>query len=82
MSSIHEGAAVTSTDDCGKPVQYLDRPAQARRYNKHLKTIKRWGKSPAMAMPPEYDFNGPHRRLDELEAWERSRVALGDPDTE
>jgi hypothetical protein len=62
-------------------VRFLNRLAQAKRYNKHPKTIKRWGQDPKMGMPPEYDLNGPHRREDELEAWERSRVAFGDSDT-
>jgi hypothetical protein len=56
--------------------QFLSRRAQARRYGKSTKTIKRWGEDPKMGMPPEYDFNGlPSRALDELEPWERSRVA-------
>jgi hypothetical protein len=57
-------------------IRYLDRPAQAKRYNRDIKTIKRWGQDPNMGMPPEYDFRGlKMRREDELEAWERSRVA-------
>jgi hypothetical protein len=82
MSNTGKSAAVASTSETRKSVEYLSRLAQARRYSKHPKTIKRWGKDPKMGMPPEYDFNGPHRRLDDLERWERSRVALGDSDTE
>src|SRR5262245_17916670 len=55
--------------------RFLSRPAQARRYDKSVRTIERWGKSAAMAMPPEYDLNGlPHREGGELENWERSRI--------
>jgi hypothetical protein len=28
-----------------------------------------------MAMPVEYEFNGPHRDETDLEAWERKRIA-------
>ena len=59
-----------------RPRRFLSRRAQATRYAKSLKTIERWGKDPAMAMPPEYDFSGhPHRDEHELEQWERSRVS-------
>jgi hypothetical protein len=57
------------------PRRYLSRPAQAKRYSKSVRTIKRWGADPDMNMPPEYDFNGPHRAEDELEVWEQSRIA-------
>ena len=57
-------------------VRFLSRRAQAQRYGRSTKTIKRWGQDPKMGMPPEYDFDGlPSRREDELEKWERSRVA-------
>jgi hypothetical protein len=61
-----------------KPRRFLSRRAQAERYGKSIKTVERWGKDPEMSMPPEYDFNGPHRDEAELEAWERSRVASKD----
>ena len=53
----------------------MSRPDQAKRYSKSVRTIKRWGADPDMKMPPEYDFNGPHRAEDELEVWERGRIA-------
>jgi hypothetical protein len=57
-------------------VRFLTRAAQAKRYSRSTKTIKRWGRDPAMGMPPEYVFDSyPVRREDELEAWERTRVA-------
>jgi hypothetical protein len=57
--------------------RFLTRRAQAERYTKSVRTIERWGRDPKMGMPREYDFNGlPHREEGELEAWERSRVAL------
>jgi hypothetical protein len=56
--------------------RYLSRRAQAERYDKDIKTIERWGRNPAMGMPPEIDFNGrKHRDEDALIRWERSRVA-------
>jgi hypothetical protein len=59
-----------------KPRRFLSRRQQAERYSKDPKTIARWGADPAMNMPAEYDFNGlPHRIEDELETWERGRVA-------
>jgi hypothetical protein len=60
------------------PRRFLSRPAQAKRYGKSIRTIKRWGQDPDMGMPPEYDFNGLHRREDELDAWDRSRAASRD----
>jgi len=56
--------------------RFLSRQEQAERYGTCVKSIQRWGNDPRMAMPPEYDFNRiKKRREDELEAWERSRVA-------
>jgi hypothetical protein len=38
--------------------------------------IERWGLDEKMNMPAEYDFNGVKARLEEeLEHWERGRVA-------
>jgi hypothetical protein len=62
--------------------RYLTRQDQAARYSKSVKTVERWGRDATLNMPPEYDFNGrPHRREDELEAWERSRVGSATPAT-
>jgi len=61
-----------------RPRRFLSRPDQAKRYRKSVRTIKRWGADPKMGMPPEYDFNGPHRDEAELEDWEQSRVAMKD----
>jgi hypothetical protein len=61
-----------------RPRRFLSRQDQARRYRKSTRTIKRWGADPEMGMPPEYDFNGPHRDEAELEVWEQSRVAVKD----
>jgi hypothetical protein len=58
-----------------KPRRFLSRSAQARRYGKSIKTIKRWGTDPKMAMPQEYELRGPHRDEAELEIWEQGRVA-------
>jgi hypothetical protein len=57
-----------------KPRRFLSRKQQAARYGRSTKTIKRWTADPRMKMPPEYEFNGPHRAEDELEAWERARI--------
>jgi hypothetical protein len=65
----------TQRDAAPRQRSWLSRRAQAERYGKDIKTIKRWGRDPKMKMPPEHDFNGPHRAEDELEVWERSRVA-------
>jgi hypothetical protein len=55
--------------------RFLTRRQQARRYNKSLRTIERWGLDPEMGLPPEYNFNGHfHREESELETWERARV--------
>jgi hypothetical protein len=60
------------------PLRFLSRQEQAERYSTSVKSIMRWGADPEMKMPPEYDFNRiKKRREDELEAWERSRVAVG-----
>jgi hypothetical protein len=67
---------MTDTAAQMKPRRFLSRPAQARRYGKSIRTIKRWGTDPEMGMPPEYEFRGPHRDEAELEEWERGRVAL------
>ena len=61
-----------------KPRRFLSRSAQAQRYGKSVKTIKRWGADPRMGMPPEYAFTTPHRAEDELDVWDRSRVASKD----
>ena len=58
-----------------KPRRFLSRSDQAKRYSKSVKTIKRWGADPRMAMPPEYQIRGPHRDESELEVWERARIA-------
>jgi hypothetical protein len=59
-----------------KPRRFLSRRDQADRYGKSVRTIERWGEDSEMAMPTEYDFNGLKARAeDELEAWERGRVA-------
>jgi hypothetical protein len=59
-----------------KLLRYLTRRNQAERYGKSVRTIERWGLDQEMAMPPEYDFNGVKaRREDDLERWERARVA-------
>jgi hypothetical protein len=68
---------MTSTKS-GRPVRYLTRSEQAARYGRDIRTIKRWGKNKALGMPEEYIFNDPNnpmRREDQLEIWERSRVA-------
>ncbi len=75
---------MTSTDECERPRRYLSRGQQAKRYGRHVRTIKRWSEDPKMGMPPEYIFNDPDdpmRREDELEQWERSRVANCTDDT-
>jgi hypothetical protein len=59
-----------------EPRHFLTRRRQAQRYGKSVRTIERWGIDPKMNMPPEYDFNGVKARIeDELESWERGRVA-------
>jgi hypothetical protein len=58
------------------PRRFLRRRAQAQRYGVSLKTIQRWGRDPEMNMPDEFDFNGhPCRIEDQLEVWEKGRVA-------
>jgi hypothetical protein len=53
------------------------RRMQAKRWSVHPRTVKRWGDDPKMDLPPEADFNGrPCRAEDQLEEWERRRVAL------
>jgi hypothetical protein len=62
-----------------KPRRFLSRRDQADRYGKSVRTIERWGEDPEMGMPVEYDFHGLKARAeDELETWERSRVASKD----
>lgn len=57
--------------------RWLTRRQQADRYGVHPRTVDRWGDDPEMDLPAEIDLNGrPCRAEDELEAWERGRVAL------
>jgi hypothetical protein len=59
------------------PKRWLTRQQQAARYVVHPRTIDRWGDDPEMDLPPEIDLNGrPCRAEDELEDWERRRVAI------
>jgi hypothetical protein len=59
-----------------KPRRFLTRRDQAARYGKSVRTIERWGLDVGMGMPAEFDFRGMKaRREDELESWERGRVA-------
>ena len=59
------------------PKRWLTRQQQAARYAVHSRTIVRWGRDQSMNLPAEIDLNGrPCRAEDELEAWERGRVAL------
>jgi hypothetical protein len=62
----------TATDE-----RYLSRSAQAARYGRSKRSVDRWGKNPALGMPPEMDINGhKFRSLSALERWERSRAAM------
>jgi hypothetical protein len=57
-----------------RPKKWLNRRAQAKRYQKSKRTIERWGRDPEMGMPPETWFNGtPHRTEEELEIWDMTR---------
>jgi hypothetical protein len=48
----------------------------ARRESVSGRTIDRWVKDPELGFPKPFDINGrKYFRLDELEAWERSRAA-------
>jgi hypothetical protein len=59
------------------PKRWLTRQQQAARYAVHPRTIDRWGGDPSMDLPAEIDLNGrPCRAEDELESWERRRVAI------
>jgi hypothetical protein len=59
------------------PKRFLTRQQQAERCSVHVRTVCRWGDDPEMDLPPEIDLNGrPCRAEDELEGWERRRVAL------
>jgi len=62
------------TDTAAQTRRFLSRPQQARRYGKSIRKIKRWSADPKMGMPPEYEFNGPHRCEADLEIWERGRI--------
>jgi hypothetical protein len=77
LSPRHREATDAMTDIATQMTKrFLSRPQQAKRYGKSTKTVIRWGKNERMNMPPEYDLCGsPHRAEDELEAWERTRVA-------
>ena len=56
--------------------RYLSRRAQAERYGRSVRSIERWGKNPALKLPPELEINGHwFRSLEELEDWERKRAA-------
>jgi hypothetical protein len=60
-----------------KPKRWLTRQQQAERWSVHPKTVDRWGADSEMDLPDEIDLNGrPCRAEDEIETWERSRVAL------
>lgn len=67
------------TDAAPRPRRFLTRKDQAARWRKSVKSIERWGRDPRMGMPPEYWIGRlPHRAEDELEIWERKRVAPRD----
>ena len=67
--------SIVSTDSA-RPIVFLTRKQQRERWRGiSARTLKRWARNPVLGLPPEYDLNGdPCRRLDEIEAWERSRV--------
>lgn len=59
------------------PERFLPDPAVATRYNKNVRSIKRWAADPALNFPPAIDINGrPHRALSKLLIWERERAAI------
>jgi hypothetical protein len=67
---------VTRFQKTQKSRRFLSRQEQAERYGTSVKTIDRWGKDAAMNMPKEYEFYRIKKRAeDELEVWERGRVA-------
>jgi hypothetical protein len=56
--------------------RYLSRQAQARRYDKSVRTIERWGRDPDLEYPDEIEINGRYLRpLSKLERWEQKRAA-------
>jgi hypothetical protein len=66
---------MSSATKSKQPV-YLSRQQQADRYGVSVRSIKRWGEDPCMNLPPEYEFRRARkRRQDQLEEWERSRIA-------
>jgi hypothetical protein len=56
---------------------FLTRRQQARRYQRSIRTIERWGDDPELGYPPEIDINGHRlRRESDLQRWERERAAV------
>ena len=60
-----------------KPKRWLTRRIQAKRWSVHTRTVKRWGEDPEMGLPPEAEIgNRPCRDEEQIEEWERWRIAL------
>jgi hypothetical protein len=77
VSNTSEDAVVIAKfQKAPKSRRFLSRQEQAERYGTSVKTIDRWGKDPRMNMPREFQFHRIMKRAeDELELWERGRVA-------
>ena len=57
----------------------LPDPQVAARYKVSSRTLARWDNDPALGFPPPVRINGrKYRYLNELQEFERARVATGD----
>jgi len=61
--------------------RYLTTPMLCERYGRSWRTLARWIKNPPPGFPKSLLINGRHHWAeDEIEAYERSLVAIASPD--
>ena len=63
-----------------KKPNWLSRRAQATRYGRTPRTIRRWEVDPDLNYPPGIEINGRwYRREDQLNSWDAQRAKLSRP---
>lgn len=63
-----------------KKPNWLSRRAQATRYGRTPRTIRRWEVDPDLNYPPGIEINGQwYRREDQLDAWDAARAKVQAP---
>jgi hypothetical protein len=58
-------------------LKWLSRRAQAKRYGRTARTIRRWEIDPSLNYPPGIEIKGQwYRAEDDLDAWDAARATL------